>query len=144
MNSQRGFVGSNLHGLETRLKAQKSGHRRSWLRESLEIGTFRLGRSGHRHVSSGTLWIYCLLVWHLSLGSHKRKLFLLSAVSGLLRPKNLCKYNCSSWFRLRRATFIWICNPHPFSLPMLLSRLRLTKNVSVLSYFWSILLNQVS
>ena len=114
MNSQWGVVRSNLHGPETRLKAQKSWHRRFWLHESLEIGTFRLGRSGHRHVSSGTFWIYWLSVWHLNLGSHQRKLFLLSAVSGPLRLKSLCKNNCYSWFRSRRATFIWICNPHSF------------------------------
>ena len=36
--------------------------------ESLDIGTFRLGRSGHSHFPSGTVWTYRLSVWDLNLG----------------------------------------------------------------------------
>ena len=41
-----------------------------WTHESLFIGTFRLGGSGHRHFPCGTVWKYRLSVWHLNLGFH--------------------------------------------------------------------------
>ena len=39
-----------------------------WTHESLDIGTFRLGWPGHKHLLSGTVWIYGLSVWDLNLG----------------------------------------------------------------------------
>ena len=44
-------------------------HEKFWTHESLDIGTFRLGGSGHRHFPSGTVWTYRFSVWHLNLGS---------------------------------------------------------------------------
>ena len=43
--------------------------------DGLDIDTFRLGRSGHRHFPSGTVWTYGLSVGHLNLGleNHRRK-----------------------------------------------------------------------
>ena len=52
-----GVVRSNLHSLETRKDARKSGHRH-----------FLSGRSGLRHLPSGTVWTYRLSVWDLNLG----------------------------------------------------------------------------
>ena len=53
------------------VNARRSGHERTkvwWTHESLDISTFRLGRSGHRHFPSGTVWTYRLSVWDLNLG----------------------------------------------------------------------------
>ena len=75
--------------------------------DGLDMDMFRLGRSGYIGFQSGTsTWV-----------ATRVNFFLLSSVSGLLWPKNLCKYNCSSWFRSRRVAFIWICNPHPIYFP---------------------------
>ena len=59
---------------ESLVNARRSGHERTkvwWTHESLDIGTFRLGRSGHRHFPSGTFWTYRLSVWDLNLGRQK-------------------------------------------------------------------------
>ena len=40
-----------------------------WTHDSLDISTFRLGRSGHRPFPSGPVWTYPLWVAHLNLGS---------------------------------------------------------------------------
>ena len=48
---------------ESLVNARKSGHERTkvWrTHESLDIGNFRLGRSGHRYFPSGTVWTYLL------------------------------------------------------------------------------------
>ena len=57
---------------ESLVNARKSDERTkvwTWTHKSLDIGTFRLGRSGHKHFPSGTVWTYRLSVWDLNLGS---------------------------------------------------------------------------
>ena len=60
-----------LHTICTVLSAENW---KFWTHDSLNIWTFRLGRPGHRHFPSGTVWTYRLLVWHLRLGELNQNL----------------------------------------------------------------------